>query len=254
MRTTIFPILCSLALNGSVAFGQTPSFNVNQKYKMPNGAEVTGQSLLDKAFKDLGVDGNSRHVKAFIAGRGYGTTRAKSGYKPTVAKHYKGSAGISFASRGDIDSHQKKILEENMPDIEGYAKDHYNDLMDAVAKDSLEYKEVPRCKSSSTQKVRAGKEDIDPLKTVQQDLLILPDTSLSEFDPLELFGRKVQILEVDQENKELPYQMANSLNFKCLPGRVRITKEFMFVHFGEDALKNYDDDPHGVGKLDERIK
>ena len=114
---------------------------------------------------------------------------------------------------------------------------------------------VPRivpCLGSSTKKV-----SVDTSKTkkdsVNFDWLFLRDTAPPRKLLRDFFGKNISILRVKDDKASAAGLAAQGLQVKCLPTRFRGTKDKWYRHEGEDALKNYEDDLDGKGKLHEYI-
>ncbi|MCB0336780.1 MAG: hypothetical protein KDD62_10765 [Bdellovibrionales bacterium] len=253
MMRFALPFLVLLMLV-SPLLGQDGRYNPYRQHKQADGSVLSEKELLERGLKDLGLDPDSPQLRSFLAGRGYGQMRAKTDYKPKVIRHIKGNHGIPFASKEQIDAANKKIIQENMPDVAKFAEQHLAAMVKQKEKAMQTVEPVPLCKTTATHKTQGGELGSDPKGTIISDILILPDDTLAEMDPLELFGRKIQVLMMTPDNKALPSQLAHSLGINCLPGRVRITKEFLYTHYGKDALRNYDKNPNGPGILDERLR
>jgi hypothetical protein len=80
------------------------------------------------------------------------------------------------------------------------------------------------------------------------DVLFIP-TNYRTSSPKDIFGQKTDVYVYDTANPDPIIASLNlALEIPCLPYRIRHTKSFLFEHFGEHALRNYDGNPHGNGQ------
>ena len=90
-------------------------------------------------------------------------------------------------------------------------------------------------------------------KTVLFDMLFLRKDQIP-LDPDEVFGVStiVQPYSTDQPNG--PSFATVGVGVTCLPTRMRATKAFVYRDEGANALKNYDENPHGKGKVHPKME
>lgn len=101
--------------------------------------------------------------------------------------------------------------------------------------------EIPACKGGNTVKAEV------PPGTGTVDILIL--NSPPPVDTDERFGRLTQVQQYHPgDAKDVNSMVIALAQPECLPYRVRILDGKRYIHYGEFALRNYDEHPLGSGK------
>jgi hypothetical protein len=113
---------------------------------------------------------------------------------------------------------------------------------------------LPICMHDRTKKVaRATASSVKGKDSTSFDLLVIDQKDLPN-DHDEVFGKNTQILVHAPEFARDVTEVTSTLKVSCVPSRVRVTGRNRFLHEGKDALKNYDEDPNGKGKVHELMK
>ena len=128
---------------------------------------------------------------------------------------------------------------------------------------------LPACYDHKTEKKKIPKDPAlikklgggQALKNENNDTVFIDLLFVAEGDfpisPGEVFGRQVAVRKVTDEDTQAAIairKMAQSVGATCLPYRIRITPDYLFKHFGTEALKNFDKNPGGKGKFHEVMK
>ena len=170
--------------------------------------------------------------------------------KSRIVKHLRGKEGIPLPGPMDL----RLPFEVTKESLEEGVKE-YTKFLGELGEKALEIPELPSCDKSNTTKERLVPKGmkVPQANTIVFDMIFLPKGK----EPLsakEYFGQRVVTGGYTNESQNGPSYIALSLGAKCLPYRIRATNEFVFKHEGEAALKNYDKNPHGKGKLHKALK
>lgn len=107
--------------------------------------------------------------------------------------------------------------------------------------------ELPRCLQSYTDKTELRPKVTGREKEVIGDVLFVTPTHTTT-NAKEIFGESVELIVYDSSKPSAFGLVAKSYQVSCLPYRLRSTGTFLFKHYGEHALRNFNGDPHGVGE------
>jgi hypothetical protein len=165
-----------------------------------------------------------------------------------VIKHIRASAGIPFPTIEEInfpfDPRQidrEELIKEVTELLEAYV---------AMVPKMMEIPKLSVCTEAKTVKRERKDFNRGDANDVLYDILYINEQSMPSFD-LEQLGDNIELSFYDPKKPNPLSYSARVLSVPCLPYRIRATGRNIFQHQGEDALKNYDDNPNGRGR---RIK
>lgn len=164
-----------------------------------------------------------------------------------ILLHYRGRFGIDIPAEADVWRPGKEL------GVEGF-KEKLAALvpeLQKIAKEELTAEPLPRCEESKTERARLSKGKISKAEKDDQilDILFINKSDVP-LDYEEAFGKRVVLRTYKPGSSQdaMSYYI-KKLGVKCLPYRMRATKEFRFEDWGSNALRNYDSDPSGKGEL-----
>jgi|GEM_PF-3756939 len=256
----MFRFLILLFLININIFAEVDHFRVLEKYRGLSSEELKSRKkevekdLNNAIFKyiftkseigkealalTIGVDKDSEHFKKIIRGD-FSTNKIKTNTK--ISKHIRGTEGIDFPTpltKKDFLENKKKNL--NMK------KFNNTSLLDKPI-------DITKCIFNKTLiKPTAYK---GTKSQVIRDILFLYHKDINVKSYIK-YGKHTQIIGLDYGEKlNSQNHYAKSLGLNCIPSRMRLTNKSAYIHYGTDALKNFDKDPDGYGKdvLDLEIK
>ena len=115
------------------------------------------------------------------------------------------------------------------------------------------YTRPSRCQTNETKRVVWNEKASEPENKVLNDILFV-EKGLIPLDPEESFGKTPRLMPY-----ETPLSKGSLINMEiyavpCVPYRVRMSNVAYYYDQGHNALKNYDGDPKGKGKLSDIIQ
>ena len=115
------------------------------------------------------------------------------------------------------------------------------------------YTRPSRCQTNETKRVVWNEKAAEPENEVLNDILFV-EKGLIPLDPEESFGKTPRLMPY-----ETPLSKGSLINMEiysvpCVPYRVRMSNVAYYYDQGHNALKNYDGDPKGKGKLSDIIQ
>lgn len=164
-----------------------------------------------------------------------------------VIKHIKGTQGIGFDSKDEI--RIKYLSQIDRAKVESFALEAVKNGVEK-AKQDLELDPLPACYEAET--LKEARPDLGPAskefyaQKLHDELYIRASDNIGS-DLKELYGNDVVLRKIDYQKPNFAAYTLKSLKVKCLPFRLRITNKFVFQHFGDAALLNYDRNPNGKG-------
>lgn len=104
-----------------------------------------------------------------------------------------------------------------------------------------------RCNENKTVMASTGVKDQRIKKIVLLDMVFLDEDPPLNVD--EIFGQRTSVFKYEDKPNHGVSIVASQLGIRCLPARIRATPGYAIRDRGINALKNYDRDPTGKGKL-----
>ncbi len=154
--------------------------------------------------------------------------------------------GTSIITPEEIMAPHIKYMEENKERILQLAIDKLTEGQKA-AQEQFTIPPLPKCLHSYTDKTELQPRVKGREKEIIGDFLFVTPKHATTSSK-EIFGDSVKLIVYDS-SKPSPFGLlAKNYEVSCLPYRVRSTGTFLFKHYGEDALKNFNGDPHGEGE------
>ena len=256
---TFIMLLCLALLSPAAAISQSRPFSP--------GPEVLEK--LGKAAKHYNIE-LSELVRLMdrLSNRELVRPSSKPLENPTVLRRIRGSSGIPFSSArtkpelasppDDTDEINAKadLLNrslENAQDQSGSMLDERED-----EKETLEWSskapEIPSCRGASTRENQMREQRTREGDQLVRDILFVAADQRMPDNAQKALGTRTEILVYDRENNGFGTFAAMGLPIECLPTRIRITGNSVYVDQGLNALKNYDADQRGQGVLDLSLK
>jgi hypothetical protein len=210
-----------------------------QKVPQEQQELVKGQILIINEF--LGKYANRDNEKAVRRGK-------------DLALYIRGDEGIDFPSPEELSKETDDFAQQFASAVNAGIEKEYASAPPPEIPSPVP---VRTCSNSETKKTLIPKDSSKKRlkKGTFYDVLILRKEDLPE-KPLEVFGKRTIINLYDRSGDDF---YSTSLRYAsdfipCIPYRVRITDRFQFTHFGKDALRNYDSNVNGPGKLSSKVK
>ncbi len=188
-----------------------------------------------------------------------------------IVRHYRASdeGGVKFPTAKEA----RNPFLQNAARVKGFARDagkvgsEYIKKISDPANLPLAPRALTNCTKSGTEKKKIsvnpsvikklGLEMVDNAKEAKEvvlfDYLFLRKEDVP-INPAEVFGKSAVLRVYEGEPQSSTGYAAAAVNVPCLPFRVRGTRLLAFRHQGIDALKNYDSQPSGNGKMHDLIK
>jgi hypothetical protein len=205
---------------------------------------------------DLGVDAGSPVVERFTSGdfRTRSLDRLERAGTRSVIKHVRGEEGIplTFANnpfgatqlvppRPDRTQITNYLQREKVAKRE-YELKHGTDIL--LAKRSIVACEADESKRED---VLTTKKKPAKLQVIKTDMLFIEKGKAIE-EPDKAFGKNVNVVEI---GRDLPVGevMSRVYGVSCLPFRYTVTTDHIIKRAGPSALRNFDENPLGKGKL-----
>ncbi|WKZ57213.1 MAG: hypothetical protein QY326_00715 [Bdellovibrionota bacterium] len=253
------PLLLSLCLlSACPAFAQSDLFDSVDPEAEQEITEIT-PSHREAIAKVLGIPARGRHmdrlIQNFNSGRAYQGEPMHSPdddeeETPTIFRHLRGDEGIALPSPD-----QMPVLARFGEKEQAQAVARQQQYNDDLHKELTTPIKIPECKESGTEKVQLSTlPQTDPrLRESALDILFV-QKKLMQQNLDEVLGENVEIVTVDEAAGDFGAMSAKGIGAECLPYRVRVTAAYTYRHRGEDAVKDYREDPHGKGKLHDRAR
>lgn len=175
-----------------------------------------------------------------------------------VIKHYRSTHGIPLPKAEEIPD----LFNLSREEIETGVKEAFRQALPELAR-LYTAQPLPLCEESKTEKgvVLKGPEGRKTRKTAPADksaslkfdvVYLLPEQMPLNSEMT--LGAKTTVRPYRAGSKDKASLLAQLSQIPCLPYRVRVTEKARYVHYGLDALKNYDKNPDGKGILLESMK
>lgn len=168
--------------------------------------------------------------------------------KRPVIVYVRGQAGVPFPPKAQLmeafrvtPEMREKLRGMIMGDIEAYKREFTTPP------------QLARCAESKTLRRDIGQEEGADKPAARFDLLFLAPEDMPP-EPAAAFGKQTMVRVLKPEQIDGVAIAAKGYGIKCLPARIRVTNEALFMHEGADALKNYDEDVQGAGSLHPFVK
>lgn len=170
---------------------------------------------------------------------------------PVVAV-IKGKEGVPLPSQDAVEA-PYKLSEQQVADYKAQGEEIARTSIAKLTREHQEMPELPHvstCSESSTDKL--------PIKGMQRGNQVMLDSMyIHEADvptkPLEVFGVDTYLYVYKNDKHDPLSQSIATLmaggRITCLPYRTRMVAGMVYVSRGGDALKNYEANPHGAGKI-----
>lgn len=166
--------------------------------------------------------------------------------RTTLIHMRKEGGGKPIISMQEVMTPQIELLESKMDEIIRTAHQTVKESQKKIIK-QFAIPELPRCLRSHTDKTALKPKVTGREKEIISDFLFVAPTHATT-NSKEIFGESVEFIVYDS-SKPSPFGLlAKNYQVSCLPYRVRSTGTFLFKHYGDDALKNFNGDPHGDGE------
>jgi hypothetical protein len=221
------------------------------------GIPTEGKAVPDAAMaQEMGVAADSPVVEKFKSGefRTRSLDRLERGGSRKVVKHIRGEDGIPLKySNNPFGATQLVPPRPDRGQITNYlakekaAKREYE--LKYGTEVLLAKRSVTPCKADEskqedllTTKKKPSKEQV-----IKTDILFIEKGKTVE-DPGKAFGKNVNVVEI---GKDLPEGevMSHVYGVSCLPFRYTVTTDHILKRSGAKALRNYDENPVGKGRV-----
>lgn len=158
----------------------------------------------------------------------------------------KGSGGKPVITKEEIMEPHLKFLRENKEKALQIAMEKIKEGQKA-AREQFTIPPLPSCLLSYTDKTELSQKVDGRESAVIGDFLFVGPKHITT-NSKEIFGESVHLIVYDS-SKPSPFGLlAKNYQVSCLPYRIRSTGTFLFKHYGEHALRNFNGDPHGDGE------
>ncbi len=181
-------------------------------------------------------------ISKTFSGKHYSTNKENL----RIVNHFRFKEGIAFPKKADFEKRRLNIK----PTKEAYElalQISRESELEALKEFNVE-KKLPQCSSRNTKKAIVGKQNS---KKINMDMLFIAKEKFKSIDP-SFFGKTTEVSVYNSKKASHVYTLSN-FEINCLPARVRDAGGILFIHTGIDALKNYDADLLGEGKLEAQV-
>ena len=166
--------------------------------------------------------------------------------KVLFAHVIKKTGGAPVITEEELMAPHIKYMEENKERALQIAIEKIKEGQQAV-RDQFTIPPLPSCLLSYTDKTELSPKVEGREKDIIGDFLFVGPKHATT-NSKEIFGESVHLIVYDS-SKPSPFGLlAKNYQVSCLPYRIRSTGTFLFKHYGEHALRNYNGDPHGDGE------
>lgn len=156
------------------------------------------------------------------------------------------SGGKPIITKEEIMAPHLKYLEDNKERALQIAMEKIQEGQQA-AREQFTIPPLPSCLLSYTDKTELRQKVEGRETDIIGDFLFVGPQHITT-NSKEIFGESVHLIVYDS-SKPSPFGLlAKNYEVSCLPYRIRSTGTFLFKHYGEHALRNYNGDPHGDGE------
>lgn len=222
--------------------------------KLPNNSGAVDYSGGAAALSQiLGIPADSPEILRVVRGQGQPTQMANLG-ESKIIRHLQFNHGVAITPKDKI---PKPNLLPVVDSLRKQAQTHIHENISKAQRASVEQSlapiDLPSCETSET--INSGRYEKNSRgvdKTVLMDVLTMRQDPPVDAD--EAFGKNTQILKFTTNKEDLVSSLLGQAGVKCLPYRLRLVGNQRFLHYGLDALKNYDNNPLGKGELSDFIK
>jgi len=263
MRAPIIFLICSFIAISSPAYSQDKISLTDVRNELEQkmseihkryGIQEDSDSPLTRAHieeisKKLALDPNGPRMRQILSDYATGNdsfadSRSRNRKYGQVIKHIRGRDGVPFPDRKDIFPKVEVEIDEEYA-MEVIGKYLQNQL--EATKKQLKLAPLPNCTESTTSKKERRFFTEDNEAKVTFDMLYLAPEQIPQ-SYREFFGQGVMVRSYDPRRPDPFAYAARNSNVDCLPYRIRTTGRYVFRHKGDEALKNFDEDPNGKGK------
>jgi hypothetical protein len=218
---------------------------------------VLTPEIIGKIAERLRLEPDSRHLRAIIEAQYRGAQGIEereqeideeaATVRPVVL-HLRSTQGIPFPKP------------EEIPPVLQITKEQEQEIIDLHMKGVERIKEMhrsvpdlPKCTESKTTREDTGMKDARSDKTILFDMLFIAKKDLP-LDAHEVFGKDTVIQPYVADAPNAAAFSTVGVGVTCLPTRMRATKAYVYRDEGANALKNFDENPHGKGKVHPKME
>jgi hypothetical protein len=166
-----------------------------------------------------------------------------------VLKIFHGTEGTAIQLPQKVDA----ISPQSMKVASNFAVSQYQRSGKEYSESISKALPLARCQSAKTDRVSSGIQNPPNPKEVVVDMLFI-DANKMPLDPDEAFGRNTTVIPYHAKEQAGIEAAIRALGVNCLPTRLRATQTYRIRHEGEPAVRNYEGNPHGHGKLHPSMK
>lgn len=213
--------------------------------------------IIQRISQRLRIKPDGRHMQAVIAAQ-YGGVAAldkrieeqdeDEAVPDPIILHLRSTKGIPIPRPEELppvlelsEEQQQQIIEEYLKGVEEIKELH------------SKVPELPKCTESKTTREDTGMKDAHSDKTILFDMLFMRKDQIP-LDPDEVFGAGTIVQPYVSGQPDGPSFATIGVGVTCLPTRMRATKAYVYRDEGANALKNFDENPHGKGKVHPKMK
>lgn len=267
-------LTCHLVLSGAAAVGQDRMLSIREALEAasrgdysqteeredeisgPETPESPSPEQLREFAEALGVSPDGRQMRRLFGGEKMAAADlarrqaaddqfAQGLQLPPVIRHLRGNEGIPLP--GPMPPPPELSLDD--PKVQE-ALGEYGKYVEKEMERLTTPQDLPDCVDSKTERgaLGSGKAAKDQEHDVFFDMLFMRSGNIP-LDPQDVFGKETKVVPFSGEFVNGASFAAIGVGVKCLPTRFRVTGRYTFRHEGEAALRNYDDEPNGSGKV-----
>ena len=247
-RLVVATVFCVSTVWGGVALAQRRDESHNVKLS---------PEIIDQIAQKLRIAPDGRHMRALIAAQ-YGgmqkfeedaaTRDDEEGLSRPILLHLRSTKGVPIPAPEELPPILRIGPEEQQKIIEKYLEGR-----EQVSEMHKQVPDLPLCAESKTTREDTGMKNVGGDKTILFDMLFIPKDRVP-LDPDEVFGKKTIVQPYDSSVPNGVSFGAIGVGVTCLPTRMRATKAYVYRDEGANALKNFDEGPHGKGKVHPKMK
>jgi len=217
---------------------------------------VLTPEIIAKIAERLRLEPDSRHLRAIIEAQYRGSQGIEEREREIdeeaatlrpVVLHLRSSQGVPFPKPEEIPPvlHITKEQEQYIIDLHMKGVERIKEMHESLP-------ELPKCTESKTTREETGMKEARNDKEILFDMLFVAKKDLP-LDADEVFGKSTVVQPYDTETPNAIAFSTVGVGVTCLPTRMRATKAYIYRDEGANALKNYDENPHGKGKAHPKV-
>jgi hypothetical protein len=246
-------LFLTLGIIGAALWGASPT--LAQSSRDPNF--VLTPEIIGKIAARLRLEPDSRHLRAIIEAQYRGPQGIEEREREIdeeaatvrpIVLHLRSTQGVPFPKPEEIPPvlHITKEQEQEIIDLHMQGVERIKEMHQSVP-------DLPKCSENKTTREETGMKDAKGDKTILFDMLFIAKRDLP-LDTDEVFGKDTIIHPYDAETPNALAFSAVGVGVTCLPTRMRATKAYVYRDEGANALKNFDENPHGKGKVHPKME